>query len=619
MTTVGITFTNISGTALQLVYAPTHPKHHILLCAPSQEAADTLALRLTPHFNPSVLFRLQTPARTFPEVPSALLHYCYVENDMFSIPSWKQLMQFRVVVCSCRDADILVQARCTNRDLGRWEKSVVDSLRGGSDEEIDVIQRGETVRLHWSVLLIDEAAQGLEPEVAIPLSVVAPPEEASNDKPIVVMAGDQRQLGPKTASKGALEVSAFERLFSRPLYTTHPLSRDVYSDFGLDARGKGTEEVVLERKRKLLVRTCSFLIHPPRTCSSDVPSKPYLRPPFANLVRNYRSHAAILAVPSALFYNDTLIPEARNTDSLQDWEGWEGDRGFPIKLIFNAGLDESHEEGISYYNLQELRVASNIVQSLLRPSSWGKSNASPLKQAEICVMSPYREQIKRLRKTLRAVGLKHVNVGPVEAFQGSEHRVVIICTTRARERFLANDVEKRAGLINEHRRLNVAITRAKEGLIVIGNPWILERDRVWKQWMEFAWRHEGVQLDPYEDHDNAPKTPVLSSPSITTSPSSTVSTPSVHVGRTKRVNSWKPRGNDVEVANFISRLESALVYKSKAREGAVFGLNGGWDEDDPMFLAGIEAEEAVRDIDDEIDHEEEEEEHHGLGLGISHS
>lgn len=179
---------------------------------------------------------------------------------MFSIPSWKRLMQFRVVVCSCRDADILVQARCTNRDLGRWEKSVVDSLRGGSDEEIDVIQKGETVRLHWSVLLIDEAAQGLEPEVAIPLSVVAPPEEASNDKPIVVMAGDQRQLGPRTASKGALELSAFERLFARPLYTTHPLSRDVYSDFGPDARGKETLEFVLKRKQKFLVSCISFAV-----------------------------------------------------------------------------------------------------------------------------------------------------------------------------------------------------------------------------------------------------------------------------------------------------------------------------------------------------------------------
>lgn len=167
-------------------------------------------------------------------------------------------MQFRVVVCSCRDADILAQARCTNRDLGRWEKSVVDSLRGGLDANEGVIQHGEKVRLHWSVLFLDEAAQGLEPEVAIPLSVVAPPEEASNDKPIVVMAGDPRQLGPKTASKGSLETSLLERLFSRPLYRTHPLSRDVYSDFGLHARGKQTQEGVFERKQKLLVREYSL-------------------------------------------------------------------------------------------------------------------------------------------------------------------------------------------------------------------------------------------------------------------------------------------------------------------------------------------------------------------------
>lgn len=320
----------------------------------------------------------------------------------------------------------------------------------------------------------------------------------------------------------------------------------------------------------------------------------------------------MLAVPSALFYNDTLIPEARNTDSLQDWEGWEGDRGFPIKMIFNAGKDESHEEGVSYYNMDEVHLAANTVLSLLNANSWGKNTrASPLKPEEICVMSPYREQVKRLRKNFRTQGLRHVNVGPVEAFQGSEHRVVIICTTRARERFLKADAEKRAGLIGEHRLLNVAITRAKEGLITIGNPWILERDPVWRQWMEFCWRHHAIQFDVSEKQETLGETPALSSSASTTaSPTSTVSTPArVFTDRTKPVNWWNPKGNDAEVSNFISRLESALVFKSKAREGAVFGLNAGWDEDDPMFLAGIEAEETVRD---EMGQEEA-----AYGLGIN--
>lgn len=189
------------GPALQLIFTPTDPKHHILLCAPSHEAADTLAKRLVPYLNPKVLFRLQSSARTFLEVPSELLPYSYITNDMFSLPEWKTLMGFRVVVCSTRDAEILVEARCTNRDLARWEKGVIDSLRGMGDENDDnsgrhvgVVQKGQTVNIHWTALLLDEAAQGIEPEVGIALSVVAPPEEASGDRPIFVMAGDQRQL-----------------------------------------------------------------------------------------------------------------------------------------------------------------------------------------------------------------------------------------------------------------------------------------------------------------------------------------------------------------------------------------------------------------------------------------
>jgi helicase MOV-10 len=342
--------------------------------------------------------------------------------------------------------------------------------------------------------------------------------------------------------------------------------------------------------------------------------KPCLYPPFANLVRNYRSHPAILAVPSAFFYNDTLVPEATATDRLESWTGWKGSRGIPVKLILNAGLDESHEEGISFYNLHEIQIAVSVVQSLLSPASWpneadGRARV-PINQNEIAVMAPFREQVKRLRKAMRTASLKQVNVGPIEAYQGAEYRFVIICTTRARERFLENDSTKGVGLLFEHRRSNVALTRAKEGLVVIGNPWILEKDPLWAEWMNFAWRHDAVELDPKEHpivhttstqrngkkgkvdtHERkVPSSSSGSSPSATPKPFHSATRGAL----SKPVNEWKPRGGDIELSGLVSRLETALVFKSKAREGAVFGLNAGWDEDDPMFLAGIAAEEQIR-------------------------
>jgi helicase MOV-10 len=329
-------------------------------------------------------------------------------------------------------------------------------------------------------------------------------------------------------------------------------------------------------------------------------------------------------VPSAFFYNDTLIPEATATDRLESWTGWKGSRGIPVKLILNAGHDESHEEGISFYNLREVQLAVNVVQSLLSPGSWPKDadggTRVPINQNEIAVMSPFREQVKRLRKALRTSSLKQVNVGPIEAYQGAEYRFVIICTTRARERFLENDSTKGAGLVFEHRRSTVALTRAKEGLVVIGNPWILERDPLWAEWMNFAWRHDAVELDP-NDHPIVHITSTqrigeefdvdthewkIPSSSPGSSPCATPDTfhSTIRGAPSKPVNEWKPRGGDIELSGLVSRLETALVFKSKAREGAVFGLNAGWDEDDPMFLAGITAEQQVRmqmDAEEEVE------------------
>jgi helicase MOV-10 len=298
-----------------------------------------------------------------------------------------------------------------------------------------------------------------------------------------------------------------------------------------------------------------------------------------------------------------LIPEAKETERLQDWEGWSGSHGIPVKFILNSGHDESYEEMVSFYNNREIELAVKCVQNLLSPDSWPfpkKKLNVPIAANEIAVMAPFREQVKRLRNALRSAGLRSVNVGPVEAYQGSEYRFVIICTTRARERFLKNDKEKGVGVILEPRRINVAMTRAKEGLAVIGNPWILEKDPTWREWMNFAWRHHAVEQDPEDQsavrplqsqrqkqENKGPKEAAAFAAS-SASPALKTYSSAASIGRTKPVNEWRPRGDDIEIAGCISRLETALVFKSKAREGAVFGLSAG--EDDPLFLSGISEE-----------------------------
>ena len=108
---------------------------------------------------------------------------------------------------------------------------------------------------------------------------------------------------------------------------------------------------------------------------------------------------------------------------------------------------------------------------------------------DIAVISPFREQIWRLRLRLRAKGLAAVSCGHVEVYQGAEHRVTILSTVRSRQRFVKADVEKGIGLLFDRKRLCVATTRAKEALIVVGNASVLGKDPFWRPYISHALRN----------------------------------------------------------------------------------------------------------------------------------
>ena len=509
----------------------------ILLCAPSNPAADTLALRLKSYFDPKSLLRLNHYSRTFSEVPQDLLSWCYVANDLFSLPPISLLTRFKVVVTTCQDADILVQARVTNRDLV--------SLQLNLAQLIDPVSSRALSPLHWKALLIDEAAQATEPDSLIPLSVICPPTTYVHDLPIFVMAGDQHQLNPRTyASSTTLHISLFERLSATSVYASHPLAR------------------------KNLGRTEHHF--------------PILRPPFVHLTRNYRSHPAILAVPSSLFYDNTLIPEASRTGSLQYWPGWRG-RCWPVLFACNSGIDRCEDirgAGGGWYNMREAEKAISYAQDLL---AHGLISA----QSDVCIMSPFQAQVTLLRKMARQRQLRYVNVGPMEAFQGLESRFVILCTTRVRKRFLEEDKVRGLGIIKEKKKFNVAVTRAKEGLIVIGNPWILATDHYWLVFLRFCSRndlwqpedsgianndefiqdYEGLNVDDWRSHDT--------------------------LSKTNGHESSEPSG-----------LEAALLYKVRDQtagsEAAKRFMRGVESTDDTLWEAGLEAQKLVTSVAEDV-------------------
>jgi helicase MOV-10 len=457
--------------ALQLLRsaANANERCHLLICAPSDSAADTIATRLQVRLNRMELFRLNGWTRSFAEVPEPLMLHSYTENDLFGIPPFANMMNFKVVVTTCRDAEMLVQTRLTNIDLAvlTTQLSVIASSASA-----------QPLRLHWSALLLDEAAQATEAEALIPLTVVQPgaqPSEGFDSLPQFIMAGDEHQLGPRLSlrARSGLRHTLFQRLFEREIYANHPLSRK-----------KGSKPL-----------TAGML--------------PLIRPPFVNLVRNYRSHPAILTVPSMLFYHDTLIPEVTKiSDAVALWQRWNGSLRWPILFVQNDSPDsvESVLAGNgtgagALLNAGEAVLAQELVTSLLNPSDSLKATFPPLLQREIMVIAAFRAQVNYLRVAFRAAGLPGVNIGPLEAFQGLESRLVVLCTTRTRldgrdpGRFVRNDQARGIGLIGDAKKFNVALTRAREGLIVIGDAKCLTctGDKAWAAFIAFCERNVCVE------------------------------------------------------------------------------------------------------------------------------
>jgi DNA replication ATP-dependent helicase Dna2 len=103
-------------------------------------------------------------------------------------------------------------------------------------------------------------------------------------------------------------------------------------------------------------------------------------------------------------------------------------------------------------NNLEASIAVKIVKGLMQAG---------LKEKDVAVIAPYRAQVAEIRRRLYSF-LPNVDVDTVDRFQGSEREVVIISLTQSKA--------FNQPIFKDERRWNVAITRAKKMLIIIGHP-----------------------------------------------------------------------------------------------------------------------------------------------------
>nr|XP_014347304.1 PREDICTED: putative helicase MOV-10 [Latimeria chalumnae] len=305
---------------------------------------------------------------------------------------------------------------------------------------------------HFSHVFIDEAGHAVEPECVVALAGLLSVMDPKNNKAggQLVLAGDPEQLGPILRSRLAIK-------------------------YGLDTS-------LLER-----LMTDNSLYQ------KDVQTERYNPQFVTKLLRNYRSHPAILKMPNELFYERELqeFAEKMISHSYCNWEYLQK-KNFPI--IFHGVLGEDQREGNSpsFFNIQEIEIVLSYLRKLLLTQ--GKKGLSKISPKDIGIIAPYRKQVEKFKVAIKSLDkdlknisdIKELKVGSVEEFQGQERRVILISTVRSCLDYVKLDEDFNLGFLKNPKRFNVAMTRAKALLIVVGNPIVLSKDEIWRKFIRYC-------------------------------------------------------------------------------------------------------------------------------------
>jgi ATP-dependent RNA/DNA helicase IGHMBP2 len=310
------------------------------------------------------------------------------------------------------------------RELSAWARQLEDRLLDQILSSANVVTCTLVGAAHpvlqnrkFRTVVIDEAAQALEPACWIPLL------KASR----VVMAGDPFQLPPTVKS--------------------------------MEARRSGLETTLIEK----------CLLRVDQVCLLNV---------------QYRMNREIMTFSNQWFYDGSL--QAHSSVASHRLKAVEED---PVLFIDTAGCgfeEELEPEYKSRYNPGEFNILREHLYQLV----------DALYEGEVPTMgiiSPYREQVHYLKRNL-AEDEHFQQLSPaidtIDGFQGQERDVIYISLVRSNSK-------GEIGFLKDYRRMNVAMTRARKMLVVIGDSATIGNDSFYQQFLDHC-EKEGKYLSAWE-------------------------------------------------------------------------------------------------------------------------
>ena len=404
----------------------------VLVCAQSNMAVDWISEKLVDR-GINVL-RLGNPTR----VNDKMLSFTY-ERRFEAHPDYPQLWSIRKAIRELRShrrrGDEKYHQKLESLKSRATELEIrINGELFGEARVIACTLVGSAHRLlegmKFGTLFIDEAAQALEAACWIPMRRVGR----------VILAGDHCQLPPTVKSIAALKAGLGRTLMER-LVETHP------------------EAVTLLRIQYRM--------------NEDI----------MRFSSNYFYDGQVESAPEVKFRSILDLDKAIEWSPLQPPPTGGGFRRFgslPQSGEVGGGCGEA-SDGLSFVNKTEALLTLDVLQQYFERI--GKQRLLD-ERIDVGIISPYRAQVQLLRRLLMKREYfkpfrRQISVNTVDGFQGQERDVIVISMVRS------NDTGQ-IGFLRDLRRMNVAMTRARMKLIILGDPKTLTRHPFYRQLWNFC-------------------------------------------------------------------------------------------------------------------------------------
>ncbi|CAK7901971.1 DNA polymerase alpha-associated DNA helicase A [[Candida] anglica] len=352
--------------------------------------------------------------------------------------------------------ELRIREKKITEELLQGAQVILSTLHGAGSYELTSLYKNEALQFGpenplFDTIIIDEVSQSLEPQCWIPMICHLGFKR-------LVIAGDNMQLPPTVKSKD-------ESLGRFSLQEVADLELTLFDRLVLDHDGDLYKQL-LDTQYRMNTKIMQFP-------SSEL---------YENKLRAHESVANILLTDLPNVKGSSRTDDDDDIDDIATTCIWYDTQGgdYPEK---STDTDDSVADmtGSKYNELEALLCMQHL----------GKLLDSGVAPGDIGIISPYNAQVSLLKKSLHRerpemaiadqVSGGKVEISTVDGFQGREKEAIIVSLVRS------ND-NREVGFLKDKRRLNVAITRPKRHLCVVGDLELMQVSGVkfLKNWAEFA-------------------------------------------------------------------------------------------------------------------------------------